>query len=286
MVKQLWLITGASSGFGAVLAETVLKRGHQVIATARNPTKARVAYPQIEAQCGKWITLDVTSPNTTAEVYKAIKELGNGKIDVVVNNAGYSLVGSIEDMNEQEIHQQMDTNAYGPVRVIKAALPYMRSQKSGVIVNITSIAGLDGRPACAMYAASKFALEAISESLSRELASFNIRLLLVEPGAFRTNFFGAYQLPAKEMTPDYKGTILDQTLTAFHNLHEKQQGDPAKAANRIFDFVNGTGTGLGKTGLLRLQLGPDCWERANNKTLSLRENLEQTKEVAFSTDFD
>ncbi|KAH8807147.1 putative short chain oxidoreductase/dehydrogenase [Xylogone sp. PMI_703] len=286
MAKQIWLVTGASSGFGAAIAETVLQRGHQVIATARHPNTARTKYPQIEAQGGKWITLDVNSKIADEEVNNAIKEFGGGRIDVVVNNAGYSLVGCLEDMSEEEIQDQINTNVYGPIRVIKGALPYMRSQKSGVIVNVTSIGGLDGRPACTLYAGSKFALEGISEALSRDLASFNIRVLIVEPGAFRTNFFRAHKLTAKELTADYKGTVLDHTLSAFTNMHGKQAGDPAKAAARIFDFVTGTGLGEGKTGLLRLPLGPDCWKRANDKVESLRENLDMAKEAAFSTDFD
>jgi NAD(P)-dependent dehydrogenase (short-subunit alcohol dehydrogenase family) len=154
---QTWLITGASSGFGAILAEAVLKAGHRVVATARNPVKAAQTCPQIESLGGTWLQLDVTRPDTKETVEETIRK--QGRIDVVVNNAGYALLGSVEDMSEEEIHQQINTNVYGPMRVIKAALPFMRAQRSGTIVNISSIAGLQAQPSCSLYAASKFALE-------------------------------------------------------------------------------------------------------------------------------
>lgn len=164
MTSKTWLITGASSGLGAAIAEAALQAGHSVIATARDPTKAAETNPQISSLGGTWIELDVTSPDTTKAVERAITEVG-GVIDVVVNNAGYSLLGSIEDMSEAEIHSQFNTNVYGPVRVLKGALPFMRAQKSGAIVNISSSAGIDGVPTCAMYAGSKFALEGEEDML-------------------------------------------------------------------------------------------------------------------------
>lgn len=158
MTTQQWLITGASSGLGTAIAEVALKSGHKVIATARDPAKARQQNPQIEKLGGTWIELDVQSSETPKKIETAIQEAG-GKIDVVINNAAYSLLGGIEDMSENEIESQFSTNVYGPVRVLKGALPFMRSQKSGAVVNISSSAGLDGRPGCAMYAGTKFALE-------------------------------------------------------------------------------------------------------------------------------
>lgn len=158
MTAQQWLITGASSGLGTAIAEVALKSGHKVITTARNTTKARQQNPQIEELGGTWIELDVQSSETPKKIEAAIQEAG-GKIDVVINNAAYSLLGGIEDMSEHEIESQFSTNVYGPVRVLKGALPFMRAQKSGSVVNISSSAGLDGRPGCAIYAATKFALE-------------------------------------------------------------------------------------------------------------------------------
>lgn len=158
MASKTWLITGASSGLGAAIAEAALQAGHKVLATARNPTKAAAENPQISKLGGTWIELDVTQVETTKKVEEAINQAG-GVIDVVINNAGYSLLGSIEDMSEDEIQTQFSTNVFGAVRVLKGALPFMRKRKSGTVINISSSAGLDGLPSCAMYAGSKFALE-------------------------------------------------------------------------------------------------------------------------------
>lgn len=158
MESKTWLVTGASSGLGTAIAETALRAGNKVIATARNPTKAAEDNPQIAELGGIWVQLDVTQSDTAEKVEDAIRQAG-GTIDVVVNNAGYSLLGSIEDMSEAEIEAQFNTNVFGVVRVLKGALPVMRARKSGTIVNISSSAGLDGLPTCAMYAGTKFALE-------------------------------------------------------------------------------------------------------------------------------
>lgn len=158
MAQKTWLITGTSSGLGLSLTETVLRAGHKVLATARNPTKAALENPQITQLGGIWLELDVTKPDTSTVVAEYIKENG-GVIDVVVNNAGYSLLGSIEDMTEQEIQSQFETNFFGTVRVLKGVLPFMREKRMGTVVNVGSSAGVYGWPACSMYSASKFALE-------------------------------------------------------------------------------------------------------------------------------
>ncbi|OBT41178.1 hypothetical protein VE00_08119 [Pseudogymnoascus sp. WSF 3629] len=281
---QTWLITGASSGFGSALAEVVLKSGHTVIATARNPVKAGQSHPQMEKLGGHWIQLDVSSPDAQEKVENSIRKIG--RIDVLVNAAGYSILGSIEDMNENEIHQQFNTNVYGPIRVMKAALPFMRRQRSGIIVNFSSIVGLVGLPASGIYSASKFALEGLSESLSRELAAFIIRVLLVEPGGFRTNFLAAFVEPAAGLTTDYLGTPLAEVLDYFRSADGKQPGDPAKAAKRIQKVVEGNGMGVGKEDFLRLPLGPDSLQRARAKLESLKINLDQMETIALSTDFE
>ncbi|PWY69683.1 short-chain dehydrogenase/reductase SDR [Aspergillus heteromorphus CBS 117.55] len=284
MAPQTWLITGSSSGLGTAIAETVLRAGHKVIATARNPIKAAQENPQIEELGGQWLKLDVTSPDTTKTVKDAICQAG-GSIDVVVNNAAYSLIGSIEDMTESEIETQFSTNVFGPVRVLKGVLPFMRAQKSGTVVNISSIAGLDGLPSCAMYAGSKFAVEGMSESLSKELKSFGIRVILVEPGLFRTKFFSTFVEPAAGLNQDYIGTPLGDTLQHFKDLDGKQNGDPIKAAQRILEVVTCTGLGVGTEDMLRLPLGPDCFDRFQTKCDALQENLTMMKKIAYSTSY-
>ncbi|RAL03713.1 putative short chain oxidoreductase/dehydrogenase [Aspergillus ibericus CBS 121593] len=285
MPPQVWLITGASSGFGALLAEKALQAGHDVIATARNPTKAAQDYPQIASLGGKWLQLDVTSKETKAQVEKAITDNG-GKIDVVINNAGYGLLGGIEDISEDELDTQFQTNVYGVVRVIKAVLPFMRAQRSGTIVNVSSIAGFAAGPSGAAYSMSKFAVEALSESLFAELKPFNIRVLLVEPGAFRTKFIGSHKFPAAGLTKDYEGTPLAAALGFFDTFAGNQPGDPVKAVQRILDVVQGQGMGQGKEHLLRLPLGTDCFPRMLAKLDAVKQDLEEIKEVALSTAVD
>ncbi|KAJ6008845.1 short chain oxidoreductase/dehydrogenase [Penicillium canescens] len=285
MASQLWLITGASSGFGALMAENALKAGHRVLATARNPMKAAQGYPQIESLGGKWLQLDVTSKQTKEQVGQAILENG-GKIDVIINNAGYGLLGSIEDISEEELDTQFQTNVYGTVRVIKAALPFMRAQRSGTIVNFSSIAGFAAGPASAAYSMSKFAVEALSESLFAELNPFNIRVLLVEPGAFRTNFIGSHKLPAAGMTKDYEGTPLGAAMGFFDGFAGKQPGDPTKAVQRVLDVIQLQGMGQGKEKLLRLPLGTDCFPRMLDKIDNMKGELEQMREIALSTAVD
>ncbi|KUL86631.1 hypothetical protein ZTR_03064 [Talaromyces verruculosus] len=284
MASKTWLITGASSGLGAAIAEAALQAGHKVLATARNPTKAAAENPQISKLGGIWIELDVTQVETTKKVEEAINQAG-GVIDVVINNAGYSLLGSIEDMSEEEIQTQFSTNVFGAVRVLKGALPFMRKRKSGTVINISSSAGLDGLPSCAMYAGTKFALEGMSESLSKELSPFGIRVLLIEPGEFRTKFLSAYVEPAAGMNEGYAGTPLETYLQIFKSKDGKQQGDPAKAAQRILEVVTNTGMAAGKEGFLRVPLGKDCYERFRVKCESMQENLLQMKDIAHSTGY-
>ncbi|KAE8140307.1 hypothetical protein BDV38DRAFT_280303 [Aspergillus pseudotamarii] len=285
MARQTWLITGASSGFGALLAESALKAGHSVIATARNPTKAASDYPQIASLGGTWLQLDVTGKQTKAQVEEVIQAHG-GRIDVVINNAGYGLLGGIEDISEDELDTQFQTNVYGPVRVIKAVLPFMRARRSGTIVNISSIAGFRAGPSSAAYSMSKFAIEALSESLFVELGAFNIRVLLVEPGAFRTNFIGGHHIPAAGMNKDYEGTPLAAAMGMWDTLGGKQPGDPIKAVQRILDVVQLQGMGAEKGHLLRLPLGTDCFPRMLEKLDSVKQNLDAMREIALSTAVD
>ncbi|CRL24555.1 Short-chain dehydrogenase/reductase SDR [Penicillium camemberti] len=283
MAFKTWLVTGASSGLGAAIAEVALQAGHTVIATARNPTKAAEANPQISNLGGIWVELDVTSSSTTKAVEDAVNKSG-GVIDVVVNNAGYSLLGSIEDMSEAEIEAQFNTNVYGPVRVLKGVLPFMRARKSGTVVNVSSSAGIDALPACAMYAGSKFALEGMSESLAKELAPFNIRVLVVEPGSLRTNFWSAYVEPTAGMNKDYTGTPLEHVLQVFKS-NKAAPGDAVKCAQRVLEVIDDTGMGAGKGDLFRLPLGSDCYARFQTKIDKMQDNLLQAKDIAHSTSY-
>jgi NAD(P)-dependent dehydrogenase (short-subunit alcohol dehydrogenase family) len=191
--------------------------------------------------------------------------------------------------------------------VIKAALPFMRAQRSGTIINFSSIAGFAAGPSSAAYSMSKFAVEgmlehtiagsvseylltnykpALSESLFVELGPFNIRVLLVEPGAFRTNFIGFHKLPAAGMTKDYEGTPLGNAMELFNGFAGRQPGDPAKAAQRVLDVIQLQGMGQGKEKLLRLPLGIDCFPRMLGKIENMKVELEQMRVIALSTAID
>ncbi|PYI13835.1 putative short chain oxidoreductase/dehydrogenase [Aspergillus japonicus CBS 114.51] len=278
-----YLITGASSGLGAALADAALRAGHTVLATARNPAQATLTtHPNLT-----WLALDITAPSTTSTLQTALA--AHPPVDVLINNAGYSLLGSIEDMTLAEVHAQFDTNVFGAIRVLQAVLPGMRARRSGTVVNISSSAGLDGLPACAVYAGSKFAMEGMSESLAKELAPLGVRVLLVEPGTLRTGFWAAFVEPAAGLNPEYQGTPVEAVLTRFRGNRTGEAtggSDPGKAAQRIVEVVDGTGLGRGKDGLLRVPLGEDCYRRFQAKVEALQQNLEQMREIAHSIGFE
>ncbi|KKK25314.1 hypothetical protein P175DRAFT_0470877 [Aspergillus ochraceoroseus IBT 24754] len=285
MAPLVWFITGASSGFGLDLSLHALGAGHQVIGTVRNATRSAEAVRQIQEKGGKVLELDVTNAEAVPEVANQALRL-YGHIDVLVNNAGYSLLGAVEDIKEEEIYRQMETNFYGPVRLIRAFLPALRARGSGTIVNISSIAGQDGLPSCGFYAASKFALEGMSEALARELAPFNIAVLIVEPGAFRTNFLSAVQRNETGLSEPYQGGPVDIALGRFDSMQGHQKGDPLKAVKGLMEVITGEGQAGGLKGkILRLPLGPDCVQRLEGKLKSVSQDLEMSRDLAMSTNF-
>ncbi|KAL4946444.1 hypothetical protein BDV06DRAFT_234045 [Aspergillus oleicola] len=289
-MSQTWFITGASSGLGLDLAIFALENGHKVIGTVRSATKSASAVSAIKAKGGEVLELDVTNAESISGIVEKANALYGG-IDILVNNAGYSLLGAVEDMTESEAHSQMETNFFGPFRLMKSFLPTLRSRASktnspSTIVNISSVAGQDAQPTCGLYAASKFALEGLSEALSREVAPFNINVLIVEPGAFKTNFLSALQKTETPLSEAYKGGPVDVVMGKFEAAAGKQRGDPSKAVKRIFEVVTGTGeAGNLRGGVLRLPLGPDCVERVEGKVDRLRGDYEKARRVAMGTDF-
>ncbi|KAI1804343.1 NAD(P)-binding protein [Daldinia bambusicola] len=285
MSSPVWLITGASNGLGLSFSHRALKAGHKVIGAMRNPTRAVEAVKAIESQGGKVVQLDMTeSQSSIKEKVEAAEEI-YGKIDILVNNAGYSLLGPLSEFTEKEVTTQIQTNFFGPLYAIQAVLPGMRARKSGTIVNISSIAGQDGLPTCALYAGSKFALEGLSESLSREVAEWGINVLIVEPGNFRTNFLRGAVTNEKGLPKHEKDTPVGKTMQHFHRLEGSQRGDPDKLADRVFEVVTGEGeAGALKGKILRLPLGKDCLTRLDAKIAKLKSDVESSRAVAESTD--
>ncbi|KAF4337677.1 oxidoreductase yusZ [Fusarium beomiforme] len=287
MSIPVWLITGSSNGFGLLLSLRALKAGHRVIATVRDTTRSADAVRQIEEAGGKIITVDLTE--SKASIAKKVQDAENiyGRIDLLVNNAGYSVLGGIELFTEAEAEHQIQTNLFGPLYTIQAALPGMRGRGSGTIINVSSIAGQDAQPSCGLYSASKFALEGLSESLSKEVKEFGINVLLVEPGAFRTNFLDASIKSNISGEKAYQGTVLEATLQKFEKATGKQPGDPKKAVEIIFEVATGEGAaGHLKGKILRLPLGKDCFTRLKNKLEFVQRDVEATQEIGITTDLD
>lgn len=248
MSTPTWFITGASSGFGHAFAEHALARGFNVVAAARDVSKLQALVAR-DPRRVMAVKLDLDRPEDAERaVDEAVARFGT--LDVLINNAGYAIVGALEETPDDELRAIMETNFFGAMRVIRAALPVMRGQKSGAIVNISSMGGQLSFAGVSAYSASKFALEGASEGLAHEVAPFGIKVLIVEPGAFRTNLQGAAMrdMPLIDAYQEHVGATRD----LLHGLSGTQQGDPAKAARAIELALTASRTPL------RLQLGDDA----------------------------
>ncbi|KAI1636044.1 putative short-chain dehydrogenase [Biscogniauxia mediterranea] len=286
MSSPVWFITGASNGLGLLLSLRALQAKHRVIGTVRSKTKSAEAVKKIESAGGKVIEMDMTEPKDS--ITKKVKEVG--QIDYLINNAGYAIFGALEQMTEQETIQQISTNFFGPVFIIQAALEGMRARRSGLIVNLSSIAAKDPLPSSALYAGTKAGLEAVTESLAIEVEPFGIKTLIVNPGAFRTNFLAPTgKLAASAPLPrDYADSVVGKSLAAFDAADGSQKGDPAKGVERMFEIITGApGTlGGGLTGRVkRLVLGEDALRRMKKNNAKFVEDYTLNEEVALSTDY-
>lgn len=235
-MSRTWLITGGSQGLGKALALAALEAGDRVVVTSRKPdalASVRSAYPQqIET-----VALDVTSPSQVRDVVAAAVERF-GSIDVVVNNAGYATSGSIEDFHEDEFRAQVEVNLYGVVNVTRAVLPVMRHQRSGHIVQISSIGGrVGGTPGLGAYQTAKFAVEGFSEVLANEAAPFGVKVTIVEPGGIRTGWAEGAAEPSGPITPDYESTV-GAWQRRFAEYAGNEPGDPDRMARAIIRAVD------------------------------------------------
>lgn len=244
---RVWLVTGASSGFGRSIAEAALAAGDTVVLTARRTESLedlRAAHPDRVAV----LALDVTDHARITEVVAEVV-LWYGRVDVLVNNAGRGLIGAVEETTDRELRDLMDLHFFGPAALTRAVLPHMRRQGSGAIVQMSSMGGRFSFPGVGAYSATKFALEGLSEALAGEVASFGVKVLVVEPGSFRTSFHGSLAF-AKPIAA-YDGVVspIREALPAGDGL---QPGDPAKAAAAILTALGAEDTPL------RLPLGNDA----------------------------
>jgi len=270
---KTWFISGASSGFGMAFAQCALERGDNVVATARSPAKLEALLAQALERVLP-LKLDVTN---AADIQPAVDAALQrfGRIDYLFNNAGYGVVGAVEETPDAELRAQLDTNFFGAVAVTKAVLPVMRAQRSGAIVNISSMGGAMSYGGFGAYSASKFALEGLSEALAQEVAAFGIKVLIVEPGAFRTEF-GAQALRQMPVMSPYKD-VLAGIRGAMRDLDGAQPGDPAKAAQAVVRALEAEATPL------RLQLGADSITAVRLHAEQLLKDLAAWEQVGLDT---
>ena len=233
--KKVWFITGAGRGMGVDIATAALAAGHAVVATARNPGTVTAALGENDDLLA--VKLDVTDPaDAAAAVKTAVDRFG--RIDVLVNNAGNFNAGFFEELRSEEFRAQIETTLFGPVNVTRAVLPVMRAQRSGLLVAISSTAGIVGQEFCSAYAAAKFGVEGWMESLTPEVAPFGIRTMLVEPGFFRTELLTPESTKYAESSIKDYAECTEQTVTAWKSMNGQQGGDPAKLADALVTLAD------------------------------------------------
>jgi NAD(P)-dependent dehydrogenase (short-subunit alcohol dehydrogenase family) len=275
--KKVWLVTGAGRGLGVDIAKSALAAGHAVVATGRDTEKVNSAIGEHDDLLA--IKLDVTDPaDAEAAVAAAVDRFS--QIDVLVNNAGNFNAGFFEELSPEEFRAQIETTFFGPVNVTRAALPIMRRQRSGLVVTISSTAGIEGGLFLTAYAASKFAVEGWMESLGLEVAPFGIRTMLVEPGFFRT------ELLTPESTKYAASSIADyaerteQTVTAWKSMNGQQSGDPAKLADALIQLA------AQDEPPLRFPGGADAVTTFEDRSELLQAQADANRELSSNLDHD
>ena len=273
---RTWLITGSSRGFGALLTQRALEAGDNVIATARKPADVTARFgehPRLFAA-----KLDVTRESDAHEaIAEGIQRFG--RIDILVNNAGYGLLGAVEEASTTEVHNIFSTNVFGLLNVTRAVLPHMRKQRSGHIINFSSLGGYQAYVGWGGYGATKFAVEGLTEALALELAPLGVKATVVEPGFFRTDFLDEQSLVTSPLViADYDATVGAMRRFA-ETANHGQPGDPQKLAGAILALVDAPNPPL------RLPLGSDAIERITQKNAAVASELEQWRELSLSTDF-
>ncbi|KLT64263.1 SDR family oxidoreductase [Pedobacter sp. BMA] len=275
---KVWFVTGASKGLGLTLVKKLLISGERVAATSRS-------IADLEKAVGKHENFLPLSVNLVEEssVEEAISQTISrfGQLDVVVNNAGYGMLGALEELSDQEARENFDINVFGSLNVIRKALPQMRKQQSGHIFNISSIGGFSGNfPGFGIYCATKFAVSGFTESLAAEVKSLGIKATVVEPGYFRTEFLtsGSLAVPANPINA-YK-EVRDSQAAHQNDINNQQPGDPAKAVDVIIAAA------ASETAPLHLFLGPDAYAVANAKINDVQNDMKNWESLATATNFD
>jgi NAD(P)-dependent dehydrogenase (short-subunit alcohol dehydrogenase family) len=273
---RVWFITGASRGFGARITAQALAQGDAVVATARDPSTVTKQFGENVRLLA--VKLDVTNEAQAHEAARAaVKKFG--RIDVLVNNAGFGLLGAVEEASDAEVQRVFGTNVFGLLNVTRAVLPHMRRQRSGHVINISSVGGYAGYPGWGVYGATKFAVEGLSEAMTAELAPLGIHVTVVEPGFFRTDFLDDQSLSrTRQEIPDYIDTV-GKTRNVAADVNHAQRGDPSKLAAAFMKLVDA------KTPPTRLPLGSDTVERIEAKNAHVEKELAAWRSISISTDW-
>ena len=274
--KPIWFITGCSTGFGRELAQILLKRGYRVVATARD--RAKIAdLVGAHDKNGLALKLDV---DKQAQIEAAVKAARDrfGRIDVLVNNAGYGYLAAVEEGDDADVRAMFETNFFGLAALTRAVLPIMRAQKSGAIVNISSIGGFIGFPGSAYYAATKFAVEGLSESLSKEVGPLGVKVIIVEPGPFRTDWAGRSLKTPKKPIDAYAETAIARR-GQIQGISGSQAGDPVRASEAIIAAVEQ------ERPPLRLPLGAVAYEAMGAEIAALRKEHDSLERIARGADY-
>lgn len=277
---NVWLITGANAGFGLLLTRLALSKGHTVIATARSLTK----FPEDLRSNPKADLIELQITETGIEIAAVVDAAvaRHGRLDVLVNNAGFGCIGAVEEVSEKEFRYQFNINVFGLINLTRAAIPHMRKQGSGVIANLSSGAGILGSASWSIYCSSKFAVEGLTESLAGELKPFGIRAFLINPGIFRTEFLASLAA-SKDLSEKKEGYAdLAEALAAVSG---NQAGDPQLGVERMYEAITSTGMAAGLEDQLRLVLGSDCLAMMKAKIQSYQETVDKMERIALSTDF-
>lgn len=274
---KVWLVTGCTSGFGRAIAETVLAEGYRVVVGALAEVDVRDICEKFPATA-RAVALDVTDAKAATRAVE-LAENAFGSVDVLINNAGFGFMGAVEESERDEFTQMMEVNLFGTLNMIKAVLPGMRQRRRGHIMSVSSVGGFTASAAFGIYAASKFGVEAISESLAIETAALGIKVTVIEPGQLRTNFRGSSMHSAKRVIEDYADTC-GKTRAFINGSHGTQPGDPHKAAKVLIAVTEA------EKAPFRLPLGSDAFARVRAKLDAVANDIRAFEDIASAINFD
>lgn len=275
--KKVWFVTGASKGLGLTLVKKLLSNGNRVAATSRNISELEKAVGNHENFLPLSVNL-IDENSVEAAVSQTISKFG--QLDVVVNNAGYGMIGALEELSDRESRENFDVNVFGSLNVIRKTLPQMRKQQSGHIFNISSIGGFSGNfPGFGIYCATKFAVTGFTESLAAEVKSLGIKATVVEPGYFRTEFLSSGSLAVPSNPIDAYREVRDTQIAHQQDINNQQPGDPAKGCDVIIAAAES------ENAPLHLFLGPDAYAVAGAKIADVQKDMEDWKALATATNF-